>query len=250
MITVSIIGSGNVAFHLISALKKAPEIKLMQVCARDKKNIQHLVDSTQIISNIEDLETVDVCIIAVSDAAISKVSESIKFENKIVAHTSGSIAMKDLYAKNRRAVFYPLQTFSIHKEVDFSKIPICIECEDSDDYEIIEKIARSISKIAYSIDTEQRKAVHVSAVFVNNFVNELYEVGYEICRENNISFDILKPLIKETAEKIQTLTPTEAQTGPAKRKDQQTISTHLDFLKDQKKKDLYTLMTQSIQSHE
>lgn len=250
MITVSIIGSGNVAFHLISALKKAPEIKLMQVCARDKKNIQHLVDSTQIISNIEDLETVDVCIIAVSDAAISKVSESIKFENKIVAHTSGSIAMKDLYAKNRRAVFYPLQTFSIHKEVDFSKIPICLEVENSDDYEIVEKIARSISKIAYSIDTEQRKALHVSAVFVNNFVNELYEVGYEICRENNISFDILKPLIKETAEKIQTLTPTEAQTGPAKRKDQQTIATHLDFLKDQKMRDLYTLMTQSIQSHE
>lgn len=250
MITVSIIGSGNVAFHLISALKKAPEIKLVQVCARDRKNIQNLVDANQIISKIEDLTTVDVCIIAVSDAAISEISESIPFENKIVAHTSGSIALNDLCAKNRRAVFYPLQTFSIHREVDYSKIPICLEVEDSDDYEVIEKIALSISKIAYSIDTKQRKALHVAAVFVNNFVNELYEVGYEICRENNISFDILKPLINETAEKVQTLTPTEAQTGPAKRKDQQTILTHLDFLKDQKKKDLYKLMTQSIQSHE
>ena len=250
MITVSIIGSGNVAFHLISALKKASEIKLIQVCARDQKNIQNLVDPNQIISEIEDLKTVDVCIIAVSDAAISEISKSIPFENKIVAHTSGSIAMNDLCAKNRRAVFYPLQTFSIHKEVDFSKIPICLEVEDSDDYGIIEKTALSISKIAYSIDTEQRKALHVAAVFVNNFVNELYEVGYEICRENNISFDILKPLINETAEKVQTLNPTEAQTGPAKRKDQQTILTHLDFLKDQKKRDLYTLMTQSIQSHE
>lgn len=250
MITVSIIGSGNVAFHLISALKKAPEIKLIQVCARDCKNIQHLVSSTQIISKIEELEIVDVCIIAVSDAAISQVSDSIPFKNKIVAHTSGSIAMKDLSAKNKRAVFYPLQTFSIHKEVDFSKIPICLEVEKSDDYEIVEKIALSISKIVYSIDTEQRRALHVSAVFVNNFVNELYEVGYEICRENNIPFDILKPLIMETAEKVQTLTPIQAQTGPAKRKDLQTISTHLDFLKDQKKKDLYKLMTQSIQSHE
>jgi hypothetical protein len=92
--------------------------------------------------------------------------------------------------------------------------------------------------------------LHISAVFVNNFVNELYEVGYEICLENNISFDILKPLIKETAEKVQTLSPTQAQTGPAKRKDQQTISTHLDFLKDQNKKELYLLMTQFIQSHE
>jgi predicted short-subunit dehydrogenase-like oxidoreductase (DUF2520 family) len=250
MITVSIIGSGNVAFHLISALKKAPEIKLIQVCARDKKNIQNLVDSSQIISKVEELKTVDVCIIAVSDASISMVSESIPFDNKIVAHTSGSVAMNDLYSKNRRAVFYPLQTFSVHKEVNFSKIPICLENENSDDYKVLEKIAYSISDVVYSINSKQRKALHVSAVFVNNFVNELYEIGNEICLENNISFDILKPLIEETAQKVQTLTPKEAQTGPAKRQDLQTIATHLDFLKDQNLKDIYSIMTQSIQSHE
>ena len=250
MITVSIIGSGNVAFHLISVLKKASEIKLVQVCARDRKNIQNLIDTSQIVSKVEELKTVDVCIIAVSDAAISKVSKSIPFDNMIVAHTSGSIAMNDLSANNRRAVFYPLQTFSLHQKVEYSKIPICLESENSDDYEVIEKIASSISTVIYSINSKQRKALHVSAVFVNNFVNELYEVGNEICRENNISFDILKPLIEETALKVQTLTPREAQTGPAKRKDQQTILTHLDFLKDQNKKDLYKLLTQSIQSHE
>ncbi len=250
MITVSIIGSGNVAFHLISVLNKTPEFKLIQVCCRDKKNIQNLVDSSQIISKVEELKTVDVCIIAVSDAAISKISESIPFDNKIVAHTSGSVAMNDLSAKNRRAVFYPVQTFSLHKEVDFSKIPICLESENENDYNVLEKIANSISTLVYSINTKQRKALHVSAVFVNNFVNELYEVGYEICHENNISFDILKPLIDETARKVQTLTPTEAQTGPAKRRDMKTISTHLEFLKDQNKKDIYKLMTQSIQSHE
>lgn len=250
MITVSIIGSGNVAFHLISALKKVTEVKLIQVCARDQKNIQNLVDSSQIVSKIEELKEADVCIIAVTDAAISKVSESIPFKNKIVAHTSGSIAINDLNAKNRRAVFYPLQTFSLHKEVNFSKIPICLESENADDYKVLEKIANSISTTVYSINTKQRKALHVSAVFVNNFVNELYELGHEICAENNISFDILKPLIQESAQKVQTLKPLEAQTGPAKRKDQQTISTHLEFLKDQNKKDIYTLMTQSIQSHE
>jgi predicted short-subunit dehydrogenase-like oxidoreductase (DUF2520 family) len=250
MITVSIIGSGNVAFHLISALKKAPEIKLIQVCARNKKNIQNLVDSSQIISKIEELKTVDVCIIAVSDTMISEVSNSIPFTNKIVAHTSGSIAMKDLSAKNRRAVFYPLQTFSIYKEVDFSVIPICLECENLEDYKIIEKIAQSISKVVYPIDTKQRKALHVSAVFVNNFVNHLYQIGNEICLENKVSFDILKPLIQETAEKIHTLTPSHAQTGPAKRKDQQTIASHLDFLKNENHKTIYKLLTQSIQSNE
>ena len=250
MITVSIIGSGNVAFHLISALKKAPEMKLIQVCARDKKNIQYLVDSSQIISKIEELKTVDVCIIAVSDMMISKISESIPFENKIVAHTSGSIAMKDLSTKNRRAVFYPLQTFSIDKVVDFATIPICIESENLEDYLVIEKIAQSISKVVYPINTKQRKALHVSAVFVNNFVNHLYQIGSEICIENKVPFDILKPLIRETAEKIQTLTPLEVQTGPAKRKDKQTIVSHLDFLKNENQKAIYTLLTQSIQSND
>ncbi len=250
MITVSIIGSGNVAFHLISALKKAPEIKLIQVCARDQKNIQYLVDSSQIISKVEELKTVDVCIIAVSDSAISNISESIPFENKIVAHTSGSMAMKDLSTKNRRAVFYPLQTFSIDKIVDFTTIPICIESENSEDFKIIEKIALSISKVVYPIDTKQRKALHVSAVFVNNFVNHLYQIGNKICLENKVPFDILKPLIQETAEKIQTLTPSEAQTGPAKRKDKQTIASHIDFLKNENQNAIYTLLTQSIQSNE
>lgn len=250
MITVSIIGSGNVAFHLISALKKAPGIKLIQVCARDKKNIQYLVDSNQIISKIEELKTVDVCIIAVSDTMISEVSNSIPFTNKIVVHTSGSIAMKDLSTKNRRAVFYPLQTFSIDKIVDFTTIPICIESEHIEDYKIIEKIALSISKVVYPIDTKQRKALHVSAVFVNNFVNHLYQIGNKICLENKVPFDILKPLIQETAEKIQTLTPSEAQTGPAKRKDKQTIASHIDFLKNENLKAIYTLLTQSIQRNE
>lgn len=250
MITVSIIGSGNVAFHLISALKKAPEIKLIQVCARDKKNIQYLVDSSQIISKIEELKTVDVCIIAVSDTMISEVSNSIPFANKIVAHTSGSIAIKDISTKNRRAVFYPLQTFSIDKIVDFTTIPICIESENLEDYKVIDKIAHSISKVVYSIDTKQRKALHVSAVFVNNFVNHLYQIGNEICLENKVPFDILKPLIQETAKKIQTLTPSEAKTGPAKRKDMLTIASHIDFLQDENQKAIYTLLTQSIQNNE
>ena len=119
-----------------------------------------------------------------------------------------------------------------------------------EDYKIIEKIAQSISKVVYPIDTKQRKALHVSAVFVNNFVNHLYQIGNEICIENKVPFDILKPLIQETAEKIQTLTPLEAQTGPAKRKDMHTIASHIDFLQDENQKAIYTLLTQSIQNNE
>jgi predicted short-subunit dehydrogenase-like oxidoreductase (DUF2520 family) len=250
MIRVSIIGSGNVAFHLISALQKADTIELVQICARNKNNLESIVDSEKIVSNVDDLQPVDVCIIAVSDDAISKISDSLPFDNRIVAHTSGSIAMNELSSKNRRAVFYPLQTFSVQKAVDFSSIPICLETETKEDYVILEKVALAISKMTYTIDSQQRKALHVAAVFVNNFVNQLYQVGYEICSENNIPFDILKPLILETAAKLETLTPLQAQTGPAKRKDNNTITSHLEFLKDENKQAIYQLMTQTIQSYE
>lgn len=250
MIRVSIIGSGNVAFHLISALQKAETIELVQVCARSKQNIECIVATEKIVTNVSDLQPVDVCIIAVSDNAISKISASIPFENQIVAHTSGSIAMTDLSSRNRRAVFYPLQTFSVQKAVDFSTIPICLETEMPEDYAILEEVALAISKITYAINSQQRKALHVAAVFVNNFVNQLYQVGFEICSENNIPFEILKPLIVETAVKTATLTPLQAQTGPAKRKDNTTIATHLEFLKDENKQAIYQLLTQTIQSYE
>ena len=250
MITVSIIGSGNVAQHLIAAFTKAPEIKLVEVFARDKKIVSSLLDAHQIVTFIEDLKPVDLCIIAVSDTAIAEVSEALPFHNTLVAHTSGSIAMNALSDKNRKGVFYPLQTFSKNKAVDFSVVPICIESENAEDQALIEKAAHSISKVIYPINSTQRKALHTAAVFVNNFVNHLYVIGNEICDENEIPFDILKPLIAETAEKIKTLSPLEAQTGPAKRKDQNTIQLHLDALQNDNQKAIYRLLTKSIQSHE
>jgi predicted short-subunit dehydrogenase-like oxidoreductase (DUF2520 family) len=250
MITVSIIGSGNVAQHLISAFNKAAEIDLVEVYARNKKSLAPLLEAHQIVTFIEDLKTVDVCIIAVSDDAIAAVSNALPFQNTLVAHTSGSIAMTELSNKNRKAVFYPLQTFSKNKAVDFSGIPICIESENLEDLALIEKVARSISATVLPIDSKQRKALHVAAVFVNNFVNHLYGIGNEICDANELPFDILKPLIVETAAKIQSLTPLEAQTGPAKRKDQNTIQSHLEALQDDNQKAIYRLLTKSIQSHE
>jgi predicted short-subunit dehydrogenase-like oxidoreductase (DUF2520 family) len=151
---------------------------------------------------------------------------------------------------NRRGVFYPLQTFTKGKKVDFREIPICIESEFSADLEIIKKLANTISEKTYIINSQQRKALHIAAVFVNNFVNHLYQIGNEICLENQVPFEILEALISETAAKVRTLSPDEAQTGPAKREDQQTIEAHLDFLKpDATKKSIYQLLTQSIQNN-
>ncbi|WP_310557159.1 DUF2520 domain-containing protein [Flavobacterium sp.] len=246
MIKVVIIGSGNVAHHLIKAFTKSNTIEIIQVLARQKESISHLLDSNKITDNTNDLVEADLYIIAVSDNAIAEVSSQLNFQNKLVVHTSGSIAMMDLDSKNRKGVFYPLQTFSKNKEVDFHQIPIGIETQNDDDHQLLETIAKSISDKVFNINSQQRKGLHVAAVFVNNFVNYLYKIGNDICVENNIPFDILKPLIQETASKIESLSPNDAQTGPAKRNDTQTINTHLNFLSDENQKEIYKLLTKSI----
>ena len=246
MIQVVIIGSGNVAQHLISAFAKCESVAVIQVFARDKNTLTHLLDSNKITSNFTDLKEADIYIIAVSDDAIAEVSSKIPFTNKLVAHTSGSFSIDDLDNKNRKAVFYPLQTFSKNVAINFKEIPICLEAQNKEDYTILEKVAQNISDKTYIINSNQRKALHVSAVFVCNFVNHLYQIGNEICQENQLDFDILKPLIQETANKIMKLSPNDAQTGPAKRNDTQTINSHLNFLSDQNQKDIYKMLTKSI----
>lgn len=249
MIQVSIIGSGNVAHHLINAFSHESEIKLVQVFSRKPEAIAGIISSDKIISDYNQLESVDVIIIAVSDDAISEVSDQITLQNQLVVHTSGSVNMEALNDKNRKGVFYPLQTFSKSKAVDFKIIPVCLEAQNDSDYETLEAVAKSISEVIYKVNSEQRKALHVAAVFVSNFVNHLYQMGNEICAENHLSFDILKPLIQEVADKIITLTPKEAQTGPAKRNDTQTINAHLSFLTDENQKEIYKLLTKSIIDH-
>jgi predicted short-subunit dehydrogenase-like oxidoreductase (DUF2520 family) len=249
MIKVVIIGSGNVAQHLIAAFAKSSEIEVLQVFSRQKETIIPLLDSNKITTTYNDLVEADLYIIAISDDAIAKISSQLPFKNRLVVHTSGSVPINSLDAKNRKGIFYPLQTFSKDKAVDFSQIPICLESENETDFEFLKKVAEMVSNKVYKISSEQRKALHVSAVFVNNFVNHLYQIGNEICEENNVPFEILKPLILETANKVLTLSPKEAQTGPAKRNDNQTIQAHLDFLSNENQKKIYKILTQSIQDN-
>ena len=249
MVKVIIIGSGNVAQHLIHAFSKSKKNDLVQVFSRQKESLVPLLDSHKITDNYADLAEADLYILAVSDDAIAAVSSQLPFENRLVVHTSGSISIDLLDNKNRRGVFYPVQTFSKNVAVDFSEIPICLESENEVDFDLLEKVAYLISNKVLKISEVQRQALHVSAVFVNNFVNQLYQIGNEICLENNIPFEVLKPLILETANKGTTLSPKEAQTGPASRNDKQTIERHLNFLSDENRKNIYKIITQSIQNN-
>lgn len=246
MVKVCIIGSGNVAQHLIAAFANSGSTDLVQVFARDASKVSHLLPHSAITDNLTDLADADLYIISVTDSAIADVSAGLPFSGRLVAHTSGSVPIDAIDGKNRKGVFYPLQTFSKNKPVNFKEIPLCIEAEHEPDYSILEQAAKAISDQLYRIDSKQRKALHVAAVFVNNFTNHLYQIGNEICEDNNIPFDILKPLIAETANKIRLLSPKDAQTGPAKRHDTQTIEAHLEFLKDTDLRNLYSILTQSI----
>ena len=253
MVKIGIIGSGNVAQHLIVAIQNSisegAQIEITTVFLRQKTALTYLLDSSIICSEWNQIKEADIYLIAVSDQAIAEVSEKIPFKNKLVAHTSGAVALDAINAKNRNGVFYPLQTFTKNVAVHFKSIPICLESEKDADIELLKKVANSISDSVYEISSDQRKALHVAAVFVNNFTNQLYKIGNDICKENNIPFEILLPLIKETSKKIKQLSPEDAQTGPAKRKDEETINSHLAFLSDENQKNIYKILTQSIQNN-
>ena len=244
MIKVVILGGGNVAYHLTNNLLDNKDVDVVQVYNRNIVDIQYLKNKTLFTDTLSDVKEADIYIIAVSDKAITEVSSKLKIKNKLVVHTSGSVAMDDLQS-DRKGVLYLLQSFSKESKVDFSNIPICIEANHDNDLILLSTLAESISKSVYFIDSNQRKSLHLAAVVVNNFFNHLYTIGSDICDKNNIPFEILQPLILETAKKITKLHPLDAQTGPAKRNDNETIEKHIAMLTNNQQ-EIYKLLTKSI----
>lgn len=245
MLKVVLLGGGNVAYHLTNVLLHNSDVKVVQVYNRSIQKIQYLATDTTITNRISELKEADIYIIAVSDNAIYELSNKLPFKNKFIVHTSGAVDMETLSSENRKGVFYLLQSFSRNRTIDFSTIPICIEAENKKDLALLKKMAISISTSCVEMDSNQRKNLHIAAVFVNNFVNHLYHTAQNICSSNDISFEILRPLILETASKLETLSPLDAQTGPAKRNDTKTIKAHLSALSKTQQK-IYSALTTSI----
>ncbi|PKP13581.1 MAG: DUF2520 domain-containing protein [Bacteroidetes bacterium HGW-Bacteroidetes-3] len=245
MIKIIILGGGNVAYHLTNELLQNDAVNVVQIYNRSIEKINCFKNSASITNNLSEIKEADIYIIAVSDNAISELSSALNFKDKLVVHTSGSMALEEIKSTSNKGVFYLLQSFSKERKIDFSNVPICVEAETKKDLLLLETLAKSISKNCYQINSDQRKSLHVAAVFVNNFVNHLYQIGQEICDQNKVPFEILLPLIKETANKITTLSPFEAQTGPAKRNDTKTIEKHIAML-TKNQQEIYTLLTKSI----
>jgi predicted short-subunit dehydrogenase-like oxidoreductase (DUF2520 family) len=247
---ISIIGSGNVATHLSAALKNAGH-RLVQVYS---PNMQHAAllayhVGAEAVDDLKDLtpET-DLFIIAVKDDAIAEIIPRLSTHNKLVVHTSGAVELQQLLNFTPNAgVFYPLQTFSKTKELNFWEVPMCIEGADEAITKTLEELARTISNNVYRVSSAQRNVLHLSAVFACNFTNHLYAVAQDLLAESNMNFDMLRPLIMETADKIKQHSPASVQTGPAVRNDEKTMQAHLQMLAG--KHDLqkmYQLLSQDI----
>lgn len=245
MIKAVILGAGNVASHLYENLAKSKEIDVIQLYNRNLKSLETFIGEKT--DDLTKLKEADIYIIAVADDAISALSNELPIKNKLIVHTSGSVSINDLNDKNRRGILYPLQSLSKNKEINFSEVPLCIEAENDNDLNLLEKVAHSISNFTFKVNSTERASIHLAAVFVNNFTNHLYQIGNEICTENNVPFDILLPLIKETYEKLDDMSPDKAQTGPAVRNDKQTIQRHLNQINNNTHKEIYKLLTKSIQ---
>ena len=248
MTSVVIIGTGNVARHLFHVFHASDQIEVKQVFGRNTKALSYFNDRVDIVQNFEDLQDADIYVLAVSDDAIGMVSEQIAYNKALIVHTSGSTPIDILPAQCRRAIFYPLQTLSMELQVDFKDVPICIEAENENDYQLLESMASAINSKSYRVDSQQRLHLHTAAVFVNNFTNHLYHVGYTLCEKQGLSKDILKPLILETVRKIDHMTPFEAQTGPAKRGDQITLKKQINSLDQPYYMGIYESISKSIQA--
>lgn len=240
------------ATHLALALNNAG-VNILQVYSRTEDAAEILAKkvATTFTNVLQDIvPEADLYIISVADNALDQLISQLYLNDKLVVHTSGSVQMDVLKKASRNyGVFYPLQTFSKSKDVEFRSIPICLEANKDANLHKLTELAKRISENVQVIDSEQRKKLHLAAVFACNFPNFMYSIAEEITRQADIDFEILRPLIKETAEKVMQINPDEAQTGPARRADQKIMDEHIKMLSQFPEfNEIYKLLSSAIQT--
>lgn len=249
---VILIGAGNLATHLGKAIFAAGH-DVVQVFSRTMPSATALASEVgaQPVSDISDVRSdADLYVVSVKDSAIVELIPVLckGKETKVFLHTAGSIPMDVFQGMALHyGVLYPMQTFSKQREVDFSQIPCFIEANDEHALQLIGDVAHQVSSRVYHLASEDRKYLHLSAVFACNFVNHCYALSQEILEEHGIPFDVMLPLIDETAAKVHELDPKDAQTGPAVRYDENVLRAQGALLRSNPQmKDIYDRMSMSI----
>ncbi len=247
---IVLLGSGNLATQLGRALKMAGQ-NILQVWSRQPENAFQLADllHVPVAKSLGEIDrTADLYIIAVTDDAIAEVATSLNITDKIIVHTSGSTDLSILEkTSNRVGVFYPLQTFTKNKSVDFRQIPIGIEANTPEVLHAIRSLAERLSENVIEMDSHKRRTLHIAAVFACNFTNHLWVLAHELLKNSSQDFSLLRPLIAETAANVQLANPTVLQTGPAARNDEEVLRKHLSLLESNPPlHELYQKLSQSI----
>ena len=251
-VRVVVIGSGNVAEAFALALSANKHVVLQQIFARNEERGRYLATKTNSLwtNKPEALAEADIYIISVSDRAVEEVAHALPFrQGSIVVHTAGSVPMSVLPNEGvSRGILYAFQSFTAGRQMSLNKVPIFIEAEDEATKERLAQFAHFISERVAEADSERRRSIHLAGVFVNNFANQLYALGGDIMQSADLSFDMLKPLIEETASKaVATTDPRGVQTGPAVRGDRVVCDRHLEMLAgDERMQKIYKEITESI----
>ena len=249
---IVLIGSGNVAEALARALTAAPALQLVQLWARNTVRAAAVADPLGVprASDPAALDrSADLYLLAVSDRAVGEVAAALPIPPEaVVAHTAGSVPLDALAAYPRRAICYPFQSFTAGRPVDWRQVPLFLECADERLWPELEAFARTLSDTVCRADSAQRGVIHLAGVFANNFTNRLYGLAAEVLQRAGLPYDVLKPLIAETAAKaVAAADPADVQTGPAVRNDRGTIERHLQLLADRPdEQQLYEQLSQAI----
>ena len=247
---VVLIGAGNVATHMGNALQ-ANGVQIAFVYSQSSESAQRLGQqlNSEYSASLQDLPAAcDLYIIAVSDDAIHQLADKLNVTG-LVVHTSGTLDVDVISNLSEAGVFYPLQTFSRSNPLQNKEFPICIEATSADAVSGLKELAAKLvgAESVYELNSKQRKAVHLAAVFASNYSNHMYQIAEELLKKEELDLDILRPLIVETAEKVKRMSPREAQTGPAKRGDVQVMEEHLRELEHEPDyKALYEMISNSI----
>ena len=248
---MNIIGGGNVAFQLArSFFSKGYTISgIYNRTPKKAVQIAKLVDSAG-VNSISELSPESIMILAISDDGIEKVGQMIyqEFGSKVnLLHTSGVHDTEILPSQvENKGVLWPVQSITREDHFTFDQIPLCINASNPKFLDTVKSMANDISNCVYHLDGQRKEIAHLAAVFANNFSNHLYHIAEKICDENQIDFEILKPLIINSTQKLTKESPKNLQTGPARRGDFDTIEKHLNLIDSKKLKHLYFLISESI----
>lgn len=252
---ITLIGAGRVASHLGPALHTAGH-RIEQVYSRTRTHAARLADAlgAEAVDRPEALRPdADGYLCALSDDALVAVLDRAfagQCQPPLLVHTAGSLPL-DVLAPytNRYAVLYPLQTFSPDRTLDLKTLPLFVEASDPETLHTVTELAGQLSEVVRPLDSEKRLTLHLAAVFACNFVNHLYGIAGGLLEAQGLEFDLLLPLIDETAAKVHALAPRSAQTGPALRNDRQVMAKHLQALSHYPElATLYNLISEHIQS--